>query len=102
MATGRLWCRVAMLEPDGSVYAAWTVRGTRAPDFRTVDAIAQLALSARRSGARLQITHATSELRELLALSGLIFEMQRQPEERKEPLRIEQRQEEAHRGDLPV
>ncbi len=40
-------------------------------DLATVDALAQLALVARRRGCRVQLRHASPELRELLALAGL-------------------------------
>ena len=41
------------------------------PDLGTVDALARVALLARRLGGRVDIRHAAPELRELLALAGL-------------------------------
>jgi anti-anti-sigma regulatory factor len=40
-------------------------------DLATVDALAGLALVARRLGCRVRLRHASPELRELLALAGL-------------------------------
>ena len=40
-------------------------------DLATVDALARLALAARRSGRRMRVRHAPQVLRELLALAGL-------------------------------
>jgi len=41
------------------------------PDIGTVDALARLALTARRLGGELRLRHACGELKELLALVGL-------------------------------
>jgi ABC-type transporter Mla MlaB component len=41
------------------------------PDAVTVDALARLQLSARRSGSRVLLRHPSAELQELLALMGL-------------------------------
>jgi anti-anti-sigma regulatory factor len=41
------------------------------PDIATVDALARLALGARRAGCRVGLRHASPELRNLLALAGL-------------------------------
>ena len=43
----------------------------RSVDLVTVDALAQLALAARRLGKELRLTNSTIELRDLLALAGL-------------------------------
>jgi ABC-type transporter Mla MlaB component len=45
--------------------------GVIAADVGTVDALAHLALALRRLDCRLEIRHASPELRELLALAGL-------------------------------
>ena len=47
------------------------VRAVTDPDLGTVEVIARLALTARRLGSRIQLKHACSGLRELLALTGL-------------------------------
>ena len=41
------------------------------PDLRSIDALARLALAARRSGRRLYVRHASRALEALLALTGL-------------------------------
>jgi hypothetical protein len=48
------------------------VGGLVAPDIATVDALARLALGARRAGCRVRLEHASPALRGLLALSGLV------------------------------
>ena len=78
------------------------LRGAAA-DCVTVDALARMHLAARRAGVELSLRHASAELRELLAFSGLSsvlrLEPGRQPEEREELLRGE---EEGQLDDLPV
>jgi anti-anti-sigma regulatory factor len=70
-----------------------------AADAETVDALARLALSARRSGLELRLRGASAELCELIELCGLDqvlvsgVEPRRQPEQREQPLgREEERQ----------
>jgi ABC-type transporter Mla MlaB component len=78
------------------------------PDAATVDALARLQLVARRLGRRICLSHASSELQELLALmglqrvvplesSGLDVQPGRQSEQGKVALGVE---EEADPGDL--
>ena len=78
------------------------------PDIGTVDALAQLALAIRRGGCRMRLVHASPDLRELLGLAGLTrvlpcgelpVEVVGEPEQREEPLRVE---EERHAGDAAV
>ena len=80
------------------------VRGVRAPDLATIDALARLCLTARRLGCRVELRGACPELRELLGLvglgdvvaceedagGGLGLQASRQPEEREEPGRVEE------------
>jgi ABC-type transporter Mla MlaB component len=78
-------------------------------DMGTVDALARLALRARRLGCAISLRDVSSELRELLALAGLCeilpcsqgsgLEVVGQPEQREEPLRVE---EERDSGDAAV
>jgi hypothetical protein len=78
------------------------LRGVAA-DCVTVDALARLHLAARRSGVELSLRHASTELQELLAFTGLSgvlgLEPGRQSEERKDSLGGE---EERELGDLPA
>jgi anti-anti-sigma regulatory factor len=78
------------------------LRGVAA-DCVTVDALARLHLAARRAGVELNLRHASKELRELLVFTGLSavlrVEPSGEPEEREEPLRVE---EERELGDPPA
>jgi anti-anti-sigma regulatory factor len=78
------------------------LRGVAA-DGVTVDALARIHLAARRAGVRLSLRHTSTELRELLAFSGLTevlgLEPSRQAEEREELLGAE---EERQLDDLPA
>jgi ABC-type transporter Mla MlaB component len=76
-------------------------------DAVTVDALARLQLTARRSGRRIRLHHASHELRQLLSFVGLAdvvgtdpglgLQPKRQTEEREHPGRVEER---VDRGDL--
>ena len=78
-------------------------------DATMVNALARLQLTARRSGRRLWVRHASRDLADLLELMGLsdvvplesalAFQLQGQSEEREEPCGIE---EEADPGDPTV
>jgi hypothetical protein len=75
-------------------------------DVRGVDALARLALTARRCGARIRLRRASADLLALLAFCGLRgvlplgrVEPQRQPEQREHPLDVEER---VDRRDAPV
>jgi hypothetical protein len=76
--TGPLACDVAAVED---------------PDFGTVDALARMALAARRLGRRVELWSARRDLLELLELAGLgtlAVEVRRQAEEREEALGVEE------------
>lgn len=73
------------------------------PDAGTVDALARLQLTARQLGGEVRLLHASRELQELLALTGLAdavplspacaklgLESGRQAEEREQPLGVEE------------
>ena len=74
-----------------------------AADCVTVDAVARIHLAARRAGVGVDVRHASAELRELLAFTGLSevlgLEPRWQAEERKERLGGE---EEGQLDDLPA
>ena len=63
-------------------------------DAYGVDALARLQLAAHRAGVRLRLCHASPELCRLLELCGLDsaldVELEREPEEREERLRVEE------------
>jgi hypothetical protein len=70
-------------------------------DIVTVDALARLQLTARRLGRRIELCSGTPELARLLAFVGLADVLgpgglRRQPEEGKQPRRVEER---VDRGD---
>jgi hypothetical protein len=78
------------------------LRGVAA-DCVTVDALARMHLAARRAGVELDVRHASAELRELLAFTGLSgvlgLEPGRQSEERED---LPRREEEGQLDDLPA
>ena len=60
-----------LLEAGGVETVDCAVGKSVRPDAVTVDALARLQLTAKRPGCRLRLRHASSELRELIALMGL-------------------------------
>ena len=64
------------------------------PSLAAVDYIARLNLDLKRSGRRLCLAQPSSELVELIRLLGLAetldVEVERQPEEREQPIRLEE------------
>ncbi len=60
----------AALDVSGADVALCDV-GRVDPDGETVDALARLQLAARRHGCRVRLQHASEELLELLAFTGL-------------------------------
>ncbi len=67
------------------------------PDAATVDALARFQLVARRAGQQVRLTHASPELRRLLAFMGLAgvlpVEPERQAEAREHRLGVEEERE---------
>ena len=72
-------------------------------DLETIDLLARLQLAARRHGRTLRFLHASAALSELIGFAGLDavlrVEPGRQPEEREDPIGVE---EERQLDDLPV
>ncbi|MBA2427406.1 MAG: STAS domain-containing protein [Actinobacteria bacterium] len=60
-----------LLEGGDADLVVCDVGAVVAPDVIAIDALSRLQLTARRLGGRVQLYHAGSELRELLALMGL-------------------------------
>jgi anti-anti-sigma regulatory factor len=64
------------------------------PDLATIDALARLALAARRRGSRVRLRGASDHLRQLIRLTGLAavlrVEAGREPEQREERVRVEE------------
>jgi ABC-type transporter Mla MlaB component len=93
-------CVCALLERSGAEVIVCDV--TKAdPDAVTLDALARVHLTARRHGCSTQLCGASNELIELLDLAGLgsvlpvrlRIEMRREPEEREEPVGVEEERE---------
>jgi anti-anti-sigma regulatory factor len=62
-------------------------------DAAAVDLLARLQLAARRHGGELRLSGASKALRELIAFCGLesaLGVLERQPEQREEPLGVEE------------
>jgi hypothetical protein len=66
-------------------------------DLGIIGALARASVNVRRSGDRLHIVNASRELHELIVFAGLdgalLGRRERQPEEREEPLGVEERRE---------
>jgi len=71
--------------------------GALAPDAATIDVLARLQLAARRLGREVRLRNASGELRDLIAFVGLRdvlrVEPGWEPEEREQPLRVEEERE---------
>ncbi|MFJ3883475.1 STAS domain-containing protein [Streptomyces sp. NPDC090077] len=70
---------------DGPRGIVCDTRGVTTPTLATVDALARMALTARRHGAPFTVTGAAPRLQALLHLVGLAGELLGQPEEREPP-----------------
>ena len=82
---------IAQLAVDGPLPC--DCGGIEDPDIGTIEALARMALTARRLGRGLEIQRSRADLRELLALSGLVglaVEVVGEPEEREEASRVEE------------
>ncbi|WP_221347760.1 STAS domain-containing protein [Streptomyces beigongshangae] len=75
------------------------VAGLGPPGLTTVDALARMQLTARRAGGRIRLRGPDPALTALLALVGLRFEVEGEPEQREPPLRVE---EAVEPGDPPL
>jgi ABC-type transporter Mla MlaB component len=89
----------ALLEATGAELVVCDVGALVGADAVAIDALARLQLTARRLGSRICVRRASPELRDLLAFTGLAdlcglrLELERQAEERKDPLRVEEERE---------
>ena len=71
------------------------IAGPGAADLATLEALARLALEARRLGLELRLRSVSSDLRELITLAGLEgvllgIQVGRQPEQREQARRVEE------------
>ncbi|WP_328494358.1 STAS domain-containing protein [Streptomyces sp. NBC_00414] len=89
----------ARLQPSGAHIVVCDVAGLGPPGLTTIDALARMQLAARRAGGRIRLRAPDPALRALLALVGLPFEVEGQPEQREPPLSVE---EAVEPGDPPL
>jgi ABC-type transporter Mla MlaB component len=93
----------AELERSGAEVLVCDVAALTRPDARTIEVLARLQLTARQLGRRMRLRDPTPELTGLLDLFGLAdvlrVEPGGQPEEREQPVGVEERVE---MGDPPV
>jgi anti-anti-sigma regulatory factor len=87
------------LQHTGARVVVCDVAGLGPPGLTTVDALARMQLTARRAGGGIRLRAPDPALRSLLALVGLRFEVEGQPEQREPPLRV---QEAVEPGDPPL
>ncbi|MBA2949005.1 STAS domain-containing protein [Streptomyces himalayensis] len=98
--TDRLCADVrAQLLATGADVVVCDAAALATPGLAAVDLLARLELAARRAGGRIRIRNPTPRLRELLQLAGLRLEMERHPEQREPPRRV---QEAVEPGDPPL
>ncbi|WP_445527100.1 STAS domain-containing protein [Streptomyces cyslabdanicus] len=80
----------ALLEDTRGGVVVCDVGGLGPPGLGVVDLLARLQLTARRAGGRIRLRDPDPELEALLALVGLSFETERQPEQWEPPLGVEE------------
>ncbi|MGW4561993.1 STAS domain-containing protein [Streptomyces sp. NPDC004561] len=80
----------ALLDGRGAGVVVCDVGGLGPPGLAVVDLLARLELAARRAGGRIRLRDPDPALHALLALVGLRFQVEGQPEEREPPLGVEE------------
>jgi len=115
MTAVQLWCRVTVVDADGTELGGCVLQGPGRPDLGAVDVVAHLTLLAGRRGGAVVLADVSPALRDLLEMAGLGvgveglgveveglgLEVEGQAEPGKEPLGVEGMEEETHLGDLP-
>lgn len=94
MATAKPWCRVTIVGSDGAELVSFVLAGPGSPDLAAVDAVAHLALWARRPGGDIVLAEVSKAFAELLELVGLGVEVQRQSELGEQALGVQEGEEE--------
>lgn len=85
-----MWGRIVFTGKDGATVAVCLTVEEGAPDLAAVDALARLLLAARRVGGTVVLPDMCPELGDLLDLVGLRREFERQAEEGKDVLGVEE------------
>ena len=67
----QVWCRIAVVGPDGAEVTSRLLEGPVGPDLGTVDDVARLLVLAKRLGGRAVLTDVSPALQALLELAGL-------------------------------
>jgi hypothetical protein len=98
MSETELWCRVTVVEADGSEVARFELEGPGSPELSALDHVARMALLARRHGGEIIISDIAEPLCRLFELAGLTLQVKGQPEEGEEALGVHHGQEELHPG----
>ncbi|MEU6479489.1 STAS domain-containing protein [Streptomyces sp. NPDC047017] len=80
----------SLLGAAGGKVVVCDVGGLGPPGLGTVDLLARLQLAARRSGGRVRLRDPDPALPALLALAGLAFETEGQPEQREPALGVQE------------
>ena len=102
MAAVQLWCRVKVVGPGGDRLACCVLEGPGAPDLGAVDAVARLALLARRLGGRTSCSRRSRlPCERCSTLAGLAVEMEGQAELGEEPLGVQEARKNAIPAILP-
>jgi hypothetical protein len=96
------WCRVAVVDRQGTPLACCVLSGNGSPDLEAVDQVARLLLAAKRLGGWIVLGDTSPALWALLELAGLDVEVEGQSELGKESFRVQQGQEEIHGHNLPL
>ena len=92
-ATALSACVCARVAAGGGGPLACDAAAVEDPDLGTIDALARMALAARRLGHTVELVRVRPDLRELLDLAGLgalAVEVGRQSEQREEPGGVEE------------
>ncbi|MCJ1677731.1 STAS domain-containing protein [Streptomyces sp. APSN-46.1] len=84
-----LCARVSEACRDGPTHVVCDVRAVKEPGLATIDALARMALTARRHGTPFRVTGASGRLRALLDLVGLV-ELLGEPEQREPAVGVEE------------
>lgn len=80
----------ALLRATGAGVVVCDVAGIGTAGLAAVDVLARLQLAARRAGGRIRLRGPDPALSALLGVVGLAFEVEGQPEEREQAVRVEE------------